>query len=105
MADMGFDLYLDEAVQGCIISTFLHPDDANFDFDAFYAGLADLGIVIYPGKLTEAECFRLGTIGRLFEHDMLHMLQCVRHVLGSMGVAVPVNRNRPTTTTRKAEAA
>jgi 2-aminoethylphosphonate-pyruvate transaminase len=41
------------------------PDDPAWDFDAFYKGLEARGAVIYPGKLTDAECFRLGSIGVL----------------------------------------
>lgn len=36
-----------------------------------YTRLAERGLVIYPGKLTAADCFRIGSIGRLFEHDMV----------------------------------
>ena len=39
------------------------PDDPAWDFNAFYKGLEARGAVIYPGKLTDAECFRLGSIG------------------------------------------
>ncbi|KAK7241035.1 serine-pyruvate transaminase [Aureococcus anophagefferens] len=53
------------AALGCIIHTYLFPDDPNFDFPKFYDRLAELGIVIYPGKLTEADCFRVGSIGRI----------------------------------------
>lgn len=41
------------------------PDDPAWNFDAFYEGLEARGAVIYPGKLTDAECFRLGSIGEL----------------------------------------
>ena len=40
-AQLGFGLYLDEGVQGCIVSTFLYPDDPAFDFPRFYAELAE----------------------------------------------------------------
>jgi 2-aminoethylphosphonate-pyruvate transaminase len=46
--------------------------DPHFDFPQFYTKLAGHGLVIYPGKLTEADCFRIGSIGRLFEADVKH---------------------------------
>ena len=49
MADMGFHPYLDDDIQGCIITTYLFPDDKNFDFDVFYHSLSDKGIVYVCG--------------------------------------------------------
>jgi len=92
MASMGFDLYLDSEVQGFVISTFLFPDDPKFDFQRFYSELSDRGLVIYPGKLTEADCFRMGSIGRLFESDMSALVLAVKEVLSGMGVALPVKQ-------------
>lgn len=92
LAEMGFSLYLDDDVQGCIISTFLCPDDPAFDFKTMYNKLSERGLVIYPGKLTEADSFRIGSIGRLFERDMKALLAAFRDVFKEMGVAVPVKQ-------------
>merc|ERR550532_2341648 len=91
---MGFHPYLDEDAQGCIITTFLFPNDENFDFPRFYRELSDRGMVIYPGKLTKANCFRLGTIGRIFPADVQVLLLAIREVLTQMGVALPVTQER-----------
>jgi 2-aminoethylphosphonate-pyruvate transaminase len=95
MAELGFAPYVADAHRGAIISTFLFPDDARFDFARFYAALADRGFVIYPGKLTEADCFRIGSIGRLFPSDMRNLLAAVRDALAEMGVATPVSLRMP----------
>eukprot|EP01065_Artemidia_motanka_P038586 TRINITY_DN47441_c0_g1_i1.p1 TRINITY_DN47441_c0_g1~~TRINITY_DN47441_c0_g1_i1.p1 ORF type:complete len:447 (+),score=160.05 TRINITY_DN47441_c0_g1_i1:72-1343(+) len=92
MAEMGFHPYLAEDAQGCIITTFLYPDDSNFDFPRFYRELSDRGLVIYPGKLTKANCFRLGTIGRLFPSDYQALLLAIKEVLEGMGVKLPVKQ-------------
>lgn len=92
MAEMGFHPYLDEEAQGVIITTFLFPDDASFDFPRFYRELSERGLVIYPGKLTKADCFRLGTIGRLFPHDFCALLLAIKEVLTGMGVKLPVTQ-------------
>ena len=70
----------------------IFPDDPNFDFPTFYDRLAELGIVIYPGKLTEADCFRVGSIGRMFERDMIHLTSSVKLALTEQGVALPVTQ-------------
>jgi len=92
MAEMGFHPYLDDDAQGCIITTFLYPDDKQFDFPRFYAELSDKGLVIYPGKLTKANCFRLGTIGRLYPRDVQILLLAIRETLDGMGVKLPVTQ-------------
>jgi len=43
--------------------------------------------VIYPGKLTVADSFRIGCIGRLGEKEMKGALTAIREVMGEMGVA------------------
>lgn len=78
MQDMGFEMYLPADKQGVIISTFLFPDDPNFDFPRLYKSLSDRGMVIYPGKLTKADCFRIGTIGQLYPYDLQNLLATFR---------------------------
>jgi len=93
MAEMGFHPYLDPSIQGCVITTFLFPDDKNFNFEVFYQKLQNRGLVIYPGKLTAADCFRIGSIGRLFERDMVGIVTAVRDILSrEMNVALPVKQ-------------
>jgi len=48
------------------------------------------GQVIYPGKLSNANCFRIGNIGELYPSDMRHLMKCIGKVLDAMGVPVPV---------------
>ena len=86
MKALGFAAYLPPELQGPIITTFRYPAHAKFAFEAFYEGLSNRGFAIYPGKLTNADCFRIGSIGRLFESDVLNLLAAIRDVLAKMGV-------------------
>ena len=61
-----------------VIALSVVPDDPAWDFNAFYKGLEERGAVIYPGKLTDAECFRLGSIG-----ELCFFSTCGKHVLQS----------------------
>jgi 2-aminoethylphosphonate-pyruvate transaminase len=81
MGKLGFRLFLDPAVQAPIIATFRPPDDRPFDFERFYAALAERGFVIYPGKLTKAESFRIGCIGALDRGDFERLLAAVKSVI------------------------
>ncbi len=86
MRAMGFKEYLAPEHQGYIITSFLYPDDSKFDFEDFYRRLNDKGYVIYPGKVSNADCFRIGHIGRLFPDDMRDLLRAVRETIDEMGV-------------------
>ena len=86
MRAMGFQEYLEREDQGYIITSFRHPPHPNFDFDEFYKRLNGRGYVIYPGKVSQAECFRIGTIGRIFESDVNDLLAALREVVAEMGI-------------------
>lgn len=89
MEAMGFKTYLDPHIQGYIITSFYYPEDNNFSFNAFYNALSDKGLVIYPGKLTKADCFRMGNIGQIFQKDIHALLSAVRDTLDEMNVVLP----------------
>jgi len=85
MRAMGFETLLPDHLQAPIIVTFRMPADPAFRFDAFYDRLRALGYVIYPGKLTVADSFRIGCIGRLGEAEMRGALAAIRSTLDEMG--------------------
>ena len=89
MAALGFKPLLAAELQAPIIVTFHMLDDPRFDFQRFYDGLKERGFVIYPGKLTVADSFRMGCIGRLGEREMHGALDAVRELLRVMGVSAP----------------
>ncbi|MEX0808574.1 MAG: 2-aminoethylphosphonate--pyruvate transaminase [Dongiaceae bacterium] len=87
MRKLGFETLLPDALQAPIIVTFHMPADPKFDFQRFYDRLKELGYVIYPGKLTVADSFRIGCIGRLGAAEMHGALDAVRQVMAELGVA------------------
>ena len=86
MRELGFREYLRPELQGYIINSYHYPRHPEFDFEAFYNRLNERGYVIYPGKLSQAECFRIGTIGRLFESDMWNLLAAIRETLRDLRI-------------------
>jgi 2-aminoethylphosphonate-pyruvate transaminase len=90
MRKLGFFPYVPPPTAGSIITTFLVPNDPRFDFDTTYRGLASRGFVIYPGKTTKADSFRMGSIGQLFKKDMEELVAALKEVLIEQGVALPV---------------
>ena len=97
MEALGFQCLLAKSVQAPIIVTFLTPADPRFEFVDFYERLSARGFVIYPGKLTVADSFRIGCIGRLGEAEMKAALEAIRAVLHEMGVSncAPARSVRP----------
>lgn len=86
MRALGFATLLPDALQAPIIVTFHMPADPAFDFKVFYRKLNERGYIIYPGKLTVAESFRIGCIGRVGEEQMQGALQAIETALDEMGV-------------------
>jgi 2-aminoethylphosphonate-pyruvate transaminase len=86
MQEMGFQPYLDEGKRGYIITSFYYPNHPNFNFREFYIRLSEKGYIIYPGKLSHADCFRIGHIGRLAARDVRALMAAIAETLKEMGV-------------------
>jgi 2-aminoethylphosphonate-pyruvate transaminase len=86
MTSLGFEPMLSHNLQAPIIVTFRTPVDPNYEFEKFYEALRVRGYAIYPGKLTKADSFRIGCIGRIFPKDLLGAIQAVSEVVDEMGI-------------------
>ncbi|HEY2863296.1 MAG TPA: 2-aminoethylphosphonate--pyruvate transaminase [Casimicrobiaceae bacterium] len=86
MKEMGFRPFLDARIQAPIIVTFHAPADSRYAFKAFYDKVRDRGFILYPGKLTQVETFRVGCIGAIGPDDMRHAVHAVRDALTDLGI-------------------
>ena len=86
MRRLGFRVFLDEGIQAPIIVTFVRPEDPRFRFDDLYAGLATRGFIIYPGKLTQAQSFRIGCIGALHAEDFDRLVAAIADLMADFGL-------------------
>jgi len=86
MRELGFETLLSDNWLSPIIVTFFCPAHENFAFDRFYELMKDKGFIIYPGKLTVVESFRVGCIGRMDEHVMRRVVEAARQSLAEMNV-------------------
>jgi 2-aminoethylphosphonate-pyruvate transaminase len=87
MAALGFKSFLDPSVQAPIIVTFHAPGDARYEFKAFYESAKQRGFILYPGKLTQVETFRVGCIGAIGSNEMEQAVHAVALALKDMGIA------------------
>ena len=86
MRRLGFREFLSPEKQSYVITSFHYPNDEAFDFEKFYQRLADKGMIIYPGKVSQTNCFRIGTIGRITREDVEALVTAIADVLRDMGV-------------------
>ena len=86
MKEMGFRPFLDARIQAPIIVTFHAPADPRYAFKAFYDKVRDKGFILYPGKLTQLETFRVGCIGAIGPDEMRHAVNAVRDALAELGI-------------------
>lgn len=80
MRKAGYATLLPDENHSPIITTFLSPDNSEFTFKRFYNALKGHGFVIYPGKVTDYDCFRIGNIGEIYPDDIINLLKAVEFV-------------------------
>ena len=78
MEELGIRPYIDAAHQGPIITTFFYPDRHDFSFQEMYDYIKDRGYAIYPGKVTQADTFRIGNIGEVYQEDILKLADILK---------------------------
>ncbi len=88
MANLGFTEYLPSAYRGHIISCFHYPVHPAFVFKEFYHVLSEKGFVIYPGKLSKVDCFRIGNIGQIKGSDIVNLLSAIKDYLKQTGITL-----------------
>ena len=77
MRSLGFETLLPDDIQSPIITSFLYPKQ-DFDFKSFYTQLKEKGFVIYPGKISQADTFRIGNIGDVYPKDFDRLIDAIR---------------------------
>ncbi len=87
MSALGLKTFLPRAIQAPVIVTFHAPGDPNYAFKAFYDKVKARGYVLYPGKLTQVETFRVGCIGAIDANEMRNVVSAVAETLKDMGVS------------------
>lgn len=86
MRALGFETLLDDRWLSPIIVTFFCPADPAFVFARFYDLMKARGFIIYPGKLTVVDSFRVGCIGQMDAHVMRRVVAAAQETLTEMGV-------------------
>lgn len=80
MEGLGLKTLLSKQIQSPFITSFLYPYD-GFDFIKFYMDMKEKGFVLYPGKISQAETFRIGTIGEIYLEDIQKLIKTIQEAL------------------------
>ncbi|SEJ68728.1 2-aminoethylphosphonate--pyruvate transaminase [Paraburkholderia diazotrophica] len=88
MKGLGFDTFLPADVQAPVIVTFHAPRDPKWRFAEFYAAVREAGYILYPGKLTEVETFRVGCIGSIDTNEIHNAVAAIGRTLAQLDLSV-----------------
>ena len=86
MLGLGFVPFLPRALQAPVIVTFHAPADAAYDYASFYGAVKRRGYLLYPGKLTQVETFRVGCIGQVGAQGMQGAVAAIADALEELGI-------------------
>ncbi len=81
MRELGFETLLPDNQHSPIITSFYSPDTEDYQFKRFYDQLKQAGFVIYPGKVSNADCFRIGNIGEVYPDDIKRLITAIKSVM------------------------
>ncbi|MDE2430121.1 MAG: 2-aminoethylphosphonate--pyruvate transaminase, partial [Burkholderiales bacterium] len=87
MKKIGLEIFLPAEIQAPIIITVHAPAHPNWNFSRFYQLTKERGVVLYPGKLTSAETFRVGCIGAIGRTEMAMALGAIAYALEQMAIS------------------
>lgn len=80
MRELGFKTLLPDHLHSPIITSFYSPNSEKYQFNIFYQRLKVEGFVIYPGKVSNADCFRIGNIGEVYPEDITRLIKAIKKV-------------------------
>jgi 2-aminoethylphosphonate-pyruvate transaminase len=86
MQALGFRPYLESDVQAPIIVTFHAPADPAYEFKKFYGAVRERGYILYPGKLTQIDTFRVGCIGAIDSSELRNVVAAIAEALARLGI-------------------
>ena len=90
MEELGIHPYIDRTHQGPIITTFFYPENHNFSFEEMYQYIKERGYAIYPGKVTDADTFRIGNIGEIYPEDINKVCDLIEAFLATKQEAIAI---------------
>jgi len=86
LSEQGLKPFLNPDYISPIIITFLAPTSPNYDFKTFYNDIKSQGFMLYPGKLTDIETFRIGCIGAIGSKEIRQVVDTIKYCMQKMKI-------------------
>jgi len=80
------NMLVPEAVQSKLITTIVEPELPEYSFEAFHDLARAGGFTIYPGKLSDANTFRIANIGDIRREEMAAFTDILETYMRSIGI-------------------
>jgi 2-aminoethylphosphonate-pyruvate transaminase len=76
--EIGLSMLVEENAQSRLITAIIEPDNTNYDFKTFHDLARSHGFTIYPGKLSDANTFRIANIGDIRPEEMASFTEIMK---------------------------
>lgn len=87
---LGFQNVIKREWQAGLVVAVKYPTDKNWDFEKVHDYCYERGFVIYPGKISTEDTFRLCALGAIDEEDIDNFMEVFREALVVNQISVPV---------------
>ncbi len=82
--DLGLAMLVPREAQSGLITAIVEPTDTAYSFDALHDLSRNRGFTIYPGKLSDANTFRIANIGDIQIREMRAFTELMKEYFGRM---------------------
>lgn len=88
--ELGFHDVIKREWQSGLVVSVLYPDDANWDFEKIHDYCYERGFTIYPGKISNADTFRLCALGAIDVQDIEAFFVVFKEALLHYQIQIPI---------------
>ncbi len=76
--DTGLKMLVKPEHQSKLITAIIEPKHKQYNFNEFHDKAMKIGFTIYPGKLSDADTFRIANIGDIYPEDMQRFVEFMK---------------------------
>jgi 2-aminoethylphosphonate-pyruvate transaminase len=87
MEQAGYEPLVAAEHRSPIVTAFRFPKHANWSFEGLYQALRGAGFTLYPGSISKATAFRIGTIGALTPDHYTRLVQAAQGYSHAVGLS------------------
>jgi 2-aminoethylphosphonate-pyruvate transaminase len=82
---LGLSMLVPEAIQSHLITAVIDPPSPDYDFNTLHDLARSRGFTIYPGKLSDADTFRIANIGDIQPKEMEAFTELLENYVKTLG--------------------